>query len=131
MFVEPNDKGAYCAHRSSRDVDVFMDIDAFMDMPQLKVTQIWDMRLNGYSGYWSLKALKSVTATLYKLRMPDQPNIDQYEAVDRAVVDTLAAQRAFVGKTHVVLHLLPTSALNSQLEYTHMIRSMQAHNKKI
>ena len=69
MFVEPNDKGAYCAYRSSRDVDVFMDIDAFMNMPQLKVTQIWDMRLNEYSGYWPLKALKSVTATLYKLRM--------------------------------------------------------------
>jgi len=40
MFVESNDKGAYCAHRSSKDVDVFMNIDAFMNMSQLKVTQI-------------------------------------------------------------------------------------------
>ncbi len=85
MFVEPNDKGAYCAHRSSRDVDVFMDIDAFMDMPQLKVTQIWDMRLNGYSGYWPLKALKSVTATLYKLR-PGAPAITTIAFVHYSVV---------------------------------------------
>jgi len=69
MFIESNDKDAYCAHRSFKDVDVFMNIDAFMNMFQLKVTQIWDMRLNEYSKYWSLKALKSVTVTLYKLRM--------------------------------------------------------------
>jgi len=40
MFIESNDKDAYCAHRSSKDVDVFMNIDAFMNMSQLKVTQI-------------------------------------------------------------------------------------------
>jgi len=69
VFIETNDKGAYCAHEDARDARDVGDIDAFMDMPQLKVTQIWDMRLNGYSEYWPLKALKSVTATLYKLRM--------------------------------------------------------------
>jgi len=69
IFVESNDKDAYCVHRSSKDVDVFMNIDAFMNMSQLKVTQIWNMRLNEYSKYWSLKALKSVTVTLYKLQM--------------------------------------------------------------
>ncbi len=31
--------------------------------------QIWDMRLNEYLRYWSLKALKSVSVTLYKLQM--------------------------------------------------------------
>ena len=70
-----------------------------------------------------LRACISVTSD-----QPDQPNIDQYRTVSRAVVDTLAIQRAFVSKTHVVLHLLSTSALNFQLEYTHMIRSMQTHN---
>ena len=69
VFIESNDKGAYCAHGDARDARDVGDIDAFMDMPQLKVTQIWDMRLNGYSGYWPLKALKSVSATLYKLRI--------------------------------------------------------------
>ncbi len=69
VFIESNDKDAYCAHRSFKDVDVFMNIDAFMNMSQLKVTQIWNMRLNEYLKYWSLKALKSVTVTFYKLRM--------------------------------------------------------------
>ncbi len=69
VFVELNDKDAYCVHRSSKDVDVFMNIDAFMNIFQLKVTQIWNMRLNKYSKYWSLKALKSVTVTLYKLQI--------------------------------------------------------------
>jgi len=40
MFIESNDKDAYCAYRSSKDADVFMNIDAFMNMSQLKVTQI-------------------------------------------------------------------------------------------
>ncbi len=69
IFVELNNKDAYCAHRSSRNVDVFMNIDAFMNMSQLKVTQIWNIRLNEYLRYWSLKTLKSVTVTLYKLQM--------------------------------------------------------------
>ncbi len=69
IFVESNDKDAYCAHKSFKDVNVFINIDAFMNMSQLKMTQIWDMRLNEYLKYWSLKALKSVTVTLYKLRM--------------------------------------------------------------
>ncbi len=73
MFIESNDKDAYCAYKSSKDVDVFMNIDAFMNMSQLKVTQIWNMRLNEYLKYWSLKALKSVTVTLYKLQI----NVDQ------------------------------------------------------
>ncbi len=63
MFVESNIKDAYCAHKSSRDVD------AFMNMHQLKVMQIWNMRLNEYLKYWSLKALKSVSVTFYKLQM--------------------------------------------------------------
>jgi len=40
MFIESNNKDAYCAHRSSKNVDVLMNIDAFMNMSQLKVTQI-------------------------------------------------------------------------------------------
>ncbi len=51
IFVELNNKDAYCAHRSSKNVNIFMNIDAFMNMSQLKVTQIWDMRLNEYSKY--------------------------------------------------------------------------------
>jgi len=69
VFIESNDKGAYCAHENARNARNVENIDAFMNMSQLKVTQIWDMRLNGYSGYWPLKALKSVSATLYKLRI--------------------------------------------------------------
>jgi len=38
IFVELNDKDAYCAHKSFKDVDIFMNIDAFMNMSQLKVT---------------------------------------------------------------------------------------------
>ena len=72
VFIELNDKDAYCAHenaRNARNVENIENIDAFMNMSQLKVTQIWNIRLNEYLKYWSLKALKSVTVTLYKLRM--------------------------------------------------------------
>ncbi len=69
MFIELNDKDAYCAHKNAKNVKNIENIDAFMNMSQLKVTQIWNMRLNEYSRYWSLKALKSVTVTLYKLQM--------------------------------------------------------------
>ncbi len=72
MFIESNDKDAYCAHenaRNARNARNVENINAFMNMSQLKVTQIWNMRLNEYSRYWSLKALKSVTVTLYKLQM--------------------------------------------------------------
>jgi len=69
VFIELNDKDAYCAHENAKDAKNVENIDAFMNMSQLKVTQIWDMRLNEYSKYWSLKALKSVTIILYKLRM--------------------------------------------------------------
>ncbi len=69
IFIELNDKDAYCAYENARNVENVENIDAFMNMSQLKVTQIWNMRLNEYSRYWSLKALKSVTVTLYKLQM--------------------------------------------------------------
>ncbi len=69
MFIELNDKDAYCAHENARNARNVENIDAFMNMSQLKVTQIWDMRLNEYLKYWSLKALKSITVTLYKLQM--------------------------------------------------------------
>ncbi len=69
VFIELNDKDAYCAHENARNVRNVENIDAFMNMHQLKVTQIWDMRLNKYLKYWSLKALKSVSVTLYKLQM--------------------------------------------------------------
>ena len=72
IFIELNDKDAYCAYENARNVENIENIDAFMNMSQLKVTQIWNMRLNEYSRYWSLKALKalkSVTVTLYKLQM--------------------------------------------------------------
>ncbi len=51
VFVESNDKDAYCAHKSSKNADVFINIDAFMNISQLKVTQIWNMRLNKYLKY--------------------------------------------------------------------------------
>jgi len=69
VFIESNNKDAYCAHENARNARNVENIDAFMNMSQLKVTQIWDMRLNEYLKYWSLKALKSVSVTLYKLRM--------------------------------------------------------------
>ncbi len=69
MFIELNDKDAYCAHENARNVRNVENIDAFMNMHQLKVTQIWDMKLNKYLRYWLLKALKSVSVTLYKLQM--------------------------------------------------------------
>jgi len=40
VFIEPNDKGAYCAHGDARDARNVGDIGAFMNMHQLKVTQI-------------------------------------------------------------------------------------------
>ncbi len=69
MFIKLNDKNAYCAHENARDARNVENIDAFMNMHQLKVMQIWDMRLNEYLRYRSLKALKSVSVTLYKLQM--------------------------------------------------------------
>ncbi len=69
MFIELNNKDAYCAHENARNARNVENIDAFMNMHQLKVTQIWDMRLNEYLKYWSLKVLKSVSVTLYKLLM--------------------------------------------------------------
>jgi len=69
VFIELNDKDAYCAHENARNARNVENINAFMNMHQLKVTQIWDMRLNEYLRYWSLKALKSVSVTLYKLQM--------------------------------------------------------------
>ncbi len=74
VFIELNDKDAYCAHKNAKDAKNVENIDAFMNMSQLKMTQIWDMRLNKYLKYWSLKVLKSVTVTLYKLRMYDHIN---------------------------------------------------------
>ncbi len=69
VFIELNNKDAYCAHENAKNVRNVKNIDAFMNMSQLKVTQIWDIRLNEYLKYWSLKALKSVTVTFYKLQM--------------------------------------------------------------
>ena len=69
MFIELNDKDVYCVHKSSKDVNIFINIDAFMNMFQLKVIQIWNIKLNEYSKYWSLKVLKFITITIYKLWM--------------------------------------------------------------
>ncbi len=40
MFIESNDKDAYCAHKNAKNVKNVENIDAFMNMSQLKVTQI-------------------------------------------------------------------------------------------
>ncbi len=40
MFIELNDKGAYCAYENARNAKDVKNIDAFMNMHQLKVTQI-------------------------------------------------------------------------------------------
>lgn len=69
MFIELNDKDAYCAHGNARDVGDVGDFGAKMDMHQLKVTPGWDMRFKGCSGYGSLKALKAGNIPLTKLAM--------------------------------------------------------------
>jgi len=40
VFIESNDKDAYCAHENAKDARNVENIDAFMNMSQLKVTQI-------------------------------------------------------------------------------------------
>jgi len=40
MFIELNDKDAYCVYENARDAKDVKNIDAFMNMHQLKVTQI-------------------------------------------------------------------------------------------
>jgi len=40
MFIELNDKDAYCAYENARNARNVKNIDAFMNMHQLKVTQI-------------------------------------------------------------------------------------------
>jgi len=40
VFIKLNDKDAYCAHEDARNARNFENIDAFMNMSQLKVTQI-------------------------------------------------------------------------------------------
>ncbi len=40
MFIKSNDKDVYCAHKNAKDVKDVENIDAFMNMHQLKVTQI-------------------------------------------------------------------------------------------
>jgi len=40
VFIESNDKDAYCAHKNAKDARNVENIDAFMNMSQLKVTQI-------------------------------------------------------------------------------------------
>ncbi len=69
MFIELNDKDAYCAHEDAKNAKNVENINTFMNMSQLKMTQMWNMRLNEYLKYWLLKALKSVTITFYKLQM--------------------------------------------------------------
>ncbi len=51
VFIESNDKDAYCAHENAKDAKNVENIDTFMNMSQLKVTQIWNIRLNEYSRY--------------------------------------------------------------------------------
>ncbi len=72
MFIESNNKDAYCAHMNFMNVRNSMNsrkFNAFMNISQLNSKQIWDMRLNKYLRYESLKALKSVSVILYKLSM--------------------------------------------------------------
>ena len=40
MFIKLNDKDAYCAHKNVKDVRNVENIDAFMNIFQLKVMQI-------------------------------------------------------------------------------------------
>jgi len=40
IFVESNDKDAYCVNENAKDVENVENINAFMNMSQLKVTQI-------------------------------------------------------------------------------------------
>ncbi len=40
MFIELNNKDAYCAHENAKNAKDVENIDAFMNMSQLKVTQI-------------------------------------------------------------------------------------------
>ncbi len=59
MFIELNDKDTYCAYENARNARNVENIDAFMNISQLKVTQIWNMRLNKYLKYWLLKAVRN------------------------------------------------------------------------
>jgi len=40
VFIELNNKDAYCAHENAKDAKDVENIDAFMNMHELKVTQI-------------------------------------------------------------------------------------------
>jgi len=40
VFIELNDKDAYCAHENARNARDVENINAFINMHQLKVTQI-------------------------------------------------------------------------------------------
>ena len=40
MFIELNDKDTYCAYENARNARNVENIDAFMNISQLKVTQI-------------------------------------------------------------------------------------------
>ncbi len=40
MFIELNDKDAYCAYKNAKNAKNVENINAFMNMFQLKVTQI-------------------------------------------------------------------------------------------
>jgi len=40
VFIELNDKDAYCAHKNAKNAKNVENINAFMNMSQLKVTQI-------------------------------------------------------------------------------------------
>ncbi len=51
MFIELNDKDAYCAYENVRNAKDVENINAFINMSQLKVTQIWDIKLNEYLKY--------------------------------------------------------------------------------
>ncbi len=86
VFIKLNDKDVYCAHENARNARNVENIDAFMNMHQLKVTQIWDIRLNKYLKYWSLKALKSVSVTLYKLQMWEYCAQNWYQWRDNEVM---------------------------------------------
>jgi len=40
VFIESNDKDSYCVHENAKNARNVENIDAFMNMSQLKVTQI-------------------------------------------------------------------------------------------
>ncbi len=100
-----------------------------MNMHQLKVTQIWDMRLNEYLKYWSLKALKSVSVTFYKLQMFD---VYKYKVMLFKLINKLAFFQHYINDVLFdCLHKFCQTYLNDILIYSKILKKHRTYVKKV